>query len=70
MLPGNRLIQFKESPGAEHIKLPNPEFLDVHYRLAEILNAAGIGERIDQLIQEFDKLLFFLDDGPPTRLGC
>ncbi|KAJ9400162.1 hypothetical protein DTO282F9_2932 [Paecilomyces variotii] len=62
-LPQNRILQLRASPGYEHIKLPDPDFLDVHYRLAEIFHASGIGYEIDRYIQDFEDLACFAEDG-------
>jgi len=38
------------------LALPNPDFLDCHYRLAEILNASGMAESIEQHFQDWDDI--------------
>ncbi|KAL1848794.1 hypothetical protein Plec18170_007805 [Paecilomyces lecythidis] len=60
-LPANRILQLRASPGYEHIKLPDPEFLDMHYRLVEILHASGMGWQIDKHIQDFEDFTCFAD---------
>lgn len=40
-LPKDRLVRLRPAPGAENISLPNPDLLDFHYRITEILNNAS-----------------------------
>ncbi|BCS05564.1 uncharacterized protein AKAW2_81365S [Aspergillus luchuensis] len=47
-LPENGVIVLKQAPGTEDLPLPSPVLLDCHYRLAEILNASGMGNVIDE----------------------
>ncbi|KAJ9299729.1 hypothetical protein DTO271G3_2613 [Paecilomyces variotii] len=56
-------VKLRASPGYEHIKLPDPDFLDVHYRLAEIFHASGMGYEIDRHIQDSEDLACFAEDG-------
>ncbi|KAJ9223654.1 hypothetical protein DTO169C6_4006 [Paecilomyces variotii] len=63
LLPKDRLLRLSVSPGNEDIKLPDPDFLDTHYRLAEIFHASGMDEEIDRHIQDFKDLICLAEDG-------
>ncbi|KAJ9321909.1 hypothetical protein DTO027B5_5343 [Paecilomyces variotii] len=63
LLPKDGLLQLSVSPGNEDIKLPDPNFLDTHYRLAEIFHASRIDEEIDRHIQDFKDLTCLAEDG-------
>ncbi|KAE8135355.1 hypothetical protein BDV38DRAFT_284990 [Aspergillus pseudotamarii] len=41
-------IELKKAKDTEQLALPNRALLDCHYRLAEILNASGLGEIIER----------------------
>ncbi|KAJ9243408.1 hypothetical protein DTO169E5_2651 [Paecilomyces variotii] len=63
LLPKDGLLRLSTSPGNEDIELPDPEFLDTHYRLAEIFHASGMDEEIDRHIQDFKDLTCLAEDG-------
>lgn len=48
-------ITFSPSDDGE-IPPPNPAFLDTHWHLAEILNASGLAEIIDQHFRDWEDL--------------
>lgn len=56
----DRTVKFST---ATHIALPNPIFLNVHFIIAEILNASGMGETIDQHFQDLQDIGCFCEDG-------
>lgn len=55
-LPDNGVIVLKQAPGTEDLPLPSPVLLDCHYRLAEILNASGMGNVIDEHWRRWEEL--------------
>ncbi|KAJ9300187.1 hypothetical protein DTO271G3_2304 [Paecilomyces variotii] len=63
LLPKDGLLRLSASPGDEDIKLPDPDFLDTHCRLAEILHASGMDEEIDRHIQDYEDLTCLAEDG-------
>ncbi|GIJ83899.1 hypothetical protein Asppvi_002730 [Aspergillus pseudoviridinutans] len=54
-LPSNRKVTFECAKG-EDIPLPDPAYLDCHYRVAEILHASGLAEYIERKIQDWEDL--------------
>jgi hypothetical protein len=50
-LPKDRKIKFECAQG-EDLPLPDPEYLDCHYRVAEILNASGLVVYIERKIED------------------
>ncbi|EAW22743.1 uncharacterized protein NFIA_014330 [Aspergillus fischeri NRRL 181] len=54
-LPKNRKIKFECAEG-EDLPLPDPAYLDCHYRVAEILHASGLAEYIERKIQDWEDL--------------
>ena len=46
----------KKAPDAQDLDLPDPAFLDCHWRIAEILNASGMAEVIDLHLREWEEL--------------
>lgn len=54
--PHGTEITFKQAPGYENLPLPNKEYLECHYRLAQIFHASGMGEYIDRHLRHWDKL--------------
>lgn len=74
-LPENDIIKLKQALGAEDLPLPNPVLIDCHYRLAEILNASGMGERIDEHWRRWEDIKgstagHMLSPDGYTDLGC
>lgn len=55
-LPPDRMVTMQRAPGAEDVDLPNPVLLECHYRVAEILNASGMAEVIEQKINEWENV--------------
>ncbi|KAJ5400540.1 hypothetical protein N7465_011029 [Penicillium sp. CMV-2018d] len=55
-LPESRRVELKKADDAQDLALPNPDLLDCHYRLAEILNASGMAEVIDRHYREWEDL--------------
>ncbi|RHZ60000.1 HNH endonuclease signature motif containing protein [Aspergillus thermomutatus] len=55
-LPPDKIVEFKQAPGAEHLKLPSSDLLECHWRLAEILNASGMAEIIDGYRREWEDI--------------
>ncbi|KAG2022013.1 hypothetical protein GB937_004107 [Aspergillus fischeri] len=49
-------VKFQCSEGAENIPLPDPTFLDCHYRVAEIINAADLAPPIRNKIRDWRDL--------------
>lgn len=47
-------IQFRDATRTEYLPPPNHEFLDCHYRLAEILHASGMGLCLERIIDGLD----------------
>jgi hypothetical protein len=48
-------IKLEGAPDEEEpVALPNPVFLDCHYRVAEILNASGMAEEIELKMREWE----------------
>lgn len=56
-LPANKLVNLKKSPD-EDIELPSPILLATHAAIAQILYAADVTGEIDNLLNEFGKLLY------------
>ncbi|GIK02897.1 hypothetical protein Aspvir_006960 [Aspergillus viridinutans] len=54
-LPSNREVKFECAKG-EDLLLPDPAYLDCHYRVAEILHASGLAEYIERKIQDWEDL--------------
>ncbi|KAI9369107.1 hypothetical protein BJX61DRAFT_549831 [Aspergillus egyptiacus] len=54
--PHGTEITFKQAPGYENLPLLNKEYLECHYRLAQIFHASGIDEYIDRNLRRWDKL--------------
>lgn len=63
VLPADRTVKFSTAPDATHIALPNPIFLNVHYIIAEVLNASGMGDTIDRHIQDLQDIGCLCEDG-------
>ncbi|OJJ50420.1 hypothetical protein ASPZODRAFT_13500 [Penicilliopsis zonata CBS 506.65] len=55
-LPSSPRIEFTRAPGTENYALPSAALLDCHYRLAEILNASGMAEVIDEQWRRWEDL--------------
>lgn len=54
--PENDRVEIRSGPNAEDLALPNPAILDCHYRIAEILNASGMGKIIDRIIYDWENI--------------
>ncbi|GIK02898.1 hypothetical protein Aspvir_006961 [Aspergillus viridinutans] len=54
--PDDRKVKFQCSEGADNIPLPDPMFLDCHYRVAEIINAADLVWPIRNKIRDWRDL--------------
>jgi hypothetical protein len=54
--PNERKVKFQCSEGAENIPLPDPTFLDCHYRVAEIINGADLARPIGNKIRDWRDL--------------
>ncbi|KAK2806769.1 hypothetical protein FQN50_005631 [Emmonsiellopsis sp. PD_5] len=50
------LVKFTRAEDAQDLELPSAALLDCHYRLAEILNASGMGEAVEQYQKEWERL--------------
>ncbi|PSS08588.1 hypothetical protein M430DRAFT_37402 [Amorphotheca resinae ATCC 22711] len=60
-LPPNDVVTFQAAASdtgdiSNCIPPPNPIYLECHYRIAEILNASGMGKAIDQKLQDLEDL--------------
>ncbi|KAK2788760.1 hypothetical protein FQN52_006516 [Onygenales sp. PD_12] len=49
-------VEFTTAEDAQDLELPSAVLLDCHYRLAEILNASGMGEIIERYQEEWERL--------------
>ncbi|OJJ42581.1 hypothetical protein ASPZODRAFT_104994 [Penicilliopsis zonata CBS 506.65] len=49
-------ITFKKAPGCEDLPLPCREYIDCHYRLAEVFHASGMGEEIDRHLRRWEEM--------------
>lgn len=54
--PENNRVEFTRAEDAQDLELPNPAFLDCHYRVAEILNASGLAEVIERYRQDWEDI--------------
>jgi hypothetical protein len=55
-LPKDGRVEFKRAEDAQDLELPNPDLLDCHYRVAEILNASGMAELIESHLRDWDDI--------------
>lgn len=55
-LPKSGLVQLTRAKDAKDLKLPHATLLDCHYRLAEILNASGMGEMIEEHHRDWEDI--------------
>ncbi|KAJ9217810.1 hypothetical protein DTO166G4_614 [Paecilomyces variotii] len=62
-------ITLQAADGAGDIPMPNPVLLDCHWRVAEILNASGMGEEIDEYIRELEAIKMSMGDGSLNEDG-
>lgn len=62
MLPSSP-ISFERAEDGADVPSPNLNLLDCHYRIAEILNASGMGEEIDRKQDEWDRMKRSILDG-------
>ncbi|GFF84561.1 hypothetical protein IFM47457_06522 [Aspergillus lentulus] len=53
LLPNNCKVKFRCSEGVDNLPLPDPVFLDCHYRVAEIIHAADLVGHIYDKIQDW-----------------
>ncbi|EDN04047.1 predicted protein [Histoplasma mississippiense (nom. inval.)] len=52
--PQDQKVTMRKAEGGEDVKLPSPELLECHWRIAEILNASGMSEIIDRIIKDWE----------------
>ncbi|OJD10285.1 hypothetical protein AJ78_08650 [Emergomyces pasteurianus Ep9510] len=55
-LSTDRTVIMQRAAGSEDVNLPSPTFLDCHHRIAEVLNASGMGEVIEAIIREWEDI--------------
>ncbi|KAK2799929.1 hypothetical protein FQN50_008322 [Emmonsiellopsis sp. PD_5] len=68
-LPTDRIVTMQQAVGAEDVDLPLPVILDCHHRIAEILNASGMGEVIEKLMREWEDVKTYGGHGSLDPLG-
>ncbi|GAD93185.1 hypothetical protein ANI_1_1262034 [Paecilomyces variotii No. 5] len=56
-------VQFERAENGADVPFPHPDLLDCHYKIAEILNASGMGEEIDRKQDEWDRMKRNMPDG-------
>ncbi|KAJ9283813.1 hypothetical protein DTO021C3_8640 [Paecilomyces variotii] len=61
-LPKDGIVRFKSHDG-NHIPLPDKAILAAHAAIARILHLTGMGEEIDKMLREFDKLSCLAEEG-------
>ncbi|KAI9927220.1 hypothetical protein MW887_003605 [Aspergillus wentii] len=49
-------VTFRNAEGDDNESLPNPKFLECHYRLVEILHLSGMGEYIEKNLRDWEEL--------------
>lgn len=68
-LPTDGIVTMQQAIGSEDVNLPSPVFLDCHHRIAEVLNASGMGEVIEKLIREWEDIKIYESHGSLDPLG-
>lgn len=48
-------FHFASDEAQNGIQLPNPRLLEVHFAIAEIFHASGMGEEIDKVLQDVEE---------------
>lgn len=56
MLSENETIKFSPSDDKKEIPIPHQDLLEMHRRLAEILNASGMADTIEKYQQEWEDI--------------
>jgi hypothetical protein len=59
-LPADSIVRFR---AAADIPLPDPHLLSMHHALAEVLNASGMGEAVDNYLRDLEELKCLAEDG-------
>jgi hypothetical protein len=59
-LPADPVVRFR---AAADIPLPDPHLLSMRHALAEILNASGMGEAVDNYLRDLEELKCPAEDG-------
>ncbi|KAJ9195968.1 hypothetical protein DTO164E3_6506 [Paecilomyces variotii] len=62
-------VTLQAADGAGDVPMPNPVLLDCHWRVAEILNASGMGEEIDEYMRELEAVKMSMGDGSLNEDG-
>ncbi|KKZ66660.1 hypothetical protein EMCG_00223 [[Emmonsia] crescens] len=68
-LPTDGIVTMQQAIDSEDVNLPSPMFLDCHHRIAEVLNASGMGEVIENLIREWEDIKIYESHGSLDPLG-
>ena len=61
-------IKYHHPESASTVNLPHPVLLRVHHIVAQILNATGAGERIDEILRHTEGIDQF-EEGGQTDVG-
>ncbi|OJD13864.1 hypothetical protein AJ78_05735, partial [Emergomyces pasteurianus Ep9510] len=56
LLPEDRIVTIQQAVNSEDVTLPSSTFFDCHHRIAEVLNATGMGQVIEQVIRDWEDL--------------
>ncbi|PYI04448.1 hypothetical protein BO78DRAFT_320413 [Aspergillus sclerotiicarbonarius CBS 121057] len=63
------MVTFKQATGYKDIPLPDADILECHYRLAEILNATGLGKEINWHFENWNRMRRAPEAGQLTEDG-
>lgn len=55
-LLANHTIRLWTAKGVEDVPLPDPVFLNIHYTMAEIFHAFGMGPMIDEQLRDIKNI--------------
>ena len=62
-------VTLQAADGAGDDPMPNPVLLDCHWRVAEILNASGMGKEIDKHMRELEAVKISMGDSSLNEDG-
>ncbi|KAJ9296394.1 hypothetical protein DTO271G3_5092 [Paecilomyces variotii] len=62
-------VTLQAANGAGDVPMPNPVLLECHWRVAEILNASGMGEEIDKYMRELEAVKTSMGGGSLNEDG-
>ncbi|KAK2787933.1 hypothetical protein FQN53_004374 [Emmonsiellopsis sp. PD_33] len=68
-VPTDGIVTMQQGIGAEDVDLPSPVILDCHHRIAEILNASGMGQVIENLTREWEDVKTYEGHGSLDTSG-